>query len=227
MAGQLARVEERERRQLAGYLHDAIGQNLALTRIKLGALRQALAETDHADHVQQIRELVEQSIQATRSLTFELSPPLLHDLGLAAAVEWLTEDIEQRHGLRVSLQCIGDLRSLDQDTRTTMFSAVRELLINVVKHARADHAEVRLQCGPGRVRASVADDGRGFDPGDAESPRKPEGGGFGLFSLKERLQSAGGELCVESEPGTGTVVRVKLPLNREPQKGTQRVGDTS
>jgi PAS domain S-box-containing protein len=219
MAERLARVEEREREQLASYLHDAIGQTLALTRIKLGALRKTLEQTDYHQPVEQIRELVEQSIQATRSLTFELSPPVLHDLGLEAAVEWLAEDIEQRHSLEVSLETLGPPRKLDGDARTTLFGVVRELLINVVKHARADTATVRLDRSGQRLRIQVTDDGVGFDTEAAGPSPGVDSGGFGLFSLTERMRSLGGTFYVESRPGCGTTATVELPLEEiaEPQ----------
>jgi signal transduction histidine kinase len=206
LASELSRTEERERRRIAEELHDRIGQELAVLRIQLGQLG-----SEHpacATVITELRELVEQTIADTRSLTFEISPPMLYALGLAPTVEWLCEQMERQHGIRMSVsQDIGGRRVTD-DARALLYISIRELLMNVVKHAKASSAEVSIAAVGEWLWVRVTDDGVGFS---AE-----EGGmrtdAFGLFTVQERLLSLGGSMSISSAPGKGSEVVLKVPL---------------
>lgn len=215
LASELSLTEERERRAIATDLHDHIGQILALTKIKLGELQhQTKGKT-----LEEIRELVEQSIQYTRTLTFELSPPILYELGFQAAVEWLAEQIQEKHGIRVSVDGDEAVGPLSDDIRMLLFKAVRELLLNVAKHAHARQTTVIIRQEGEGLRIMVADDGEGFDVSLLEGPAGSTRG-FGLFSIRERLSHFGGWLEINSQPGEGTTAILHTPLKpgagREP-----------
>jgi PAS domain S-box-containing protein len=206
LASELALSEERERRRIATNLHDRIGQSLAFARLKLAALmkdNEAIAE---------VRELIEQAIVDTRSLTFELSPPVLYELGLVAAIEWLTRKFQQEHRIQTRFHDDGQPKPLDENFRVVLFQSVRELLVNVVKHARASHVQVLLRRDADALRIIIEDDGIGFDVSGASAKREAARS-FGLFNIRERVEYLGGRVKIRSEPGRGTRVTLIAPLS--------------
>lgn len=209
---ELISSEERERRELAVELHDQIGQTLALAKIKLGGLREAVPQ-ELFKSVTEIRDLVDQAVKSSRSLTLELGATILHELGLEAALASLVEDTGRRHGISCQFVKDADFRPRDKHTEIALFRAVRELLINVVKHASAKRIEVTVHCTDSSFVIRVYDDGSGF--------MVPKGGfhatherGFGLFSIQERMSRLGGSMTVVSNPGRGTCVTLEAPLAR-------------
>jgi PAS domain S-box-containing protein len=209
LASELVLAEERERRRLSGDLHDEISQLLTLTRIRLGVLERSAAGTVLAGQLGELRSPIEQAIQAVRSLTFQLCPPALYDLGFVPAAEWLAEDMQQRYGLRVDLSDDGADKPLDERMRVVLFRSLREVLINAAKHAGVDGARVQIRRDGTRVVVQVDDAGVGFDQA-AHRGGAPRG--FGLFSIEERLGYLGGRLAVRSLPGEGTTVTLEAPL---------------
>lgn len=206
LAAELSLSEERERRRIASNLHDRIGQTLAFARLKLGTL----AERMEPQAVKELRELIEQAIGDTRSLTVELSPPVVYELGLVAAIEWLARKIQQEQGIRTRFHDDGQEKPLDDNFRIVLFQAVRELLVNVVKHAHASHAQVLVRRDADALRIIIEDDGAGFDPGGVAANR--DGRSFGLFHIRERLEYLGGRMKIRSEIGRGTRVTLIAPL---------------
>ena len=204
-----ALLEERERRRIAVDLHDRIGQSLALAQIKLGSIRGEVTGAPRKAIDDAIEQIV-QSIGDTRSLTFELSPPVLYDLGLKEALSWLVEDIEKRYGLHIEIVDDGLDKPLDQGASALVFRAVRELLMNVFKHAGSAHATVSLRRTGDHFDIEVVDEGSGFSP-DEEGARE-SGGGFGLFSVREQIRRLGGTVTIVSAPQEGTRVSVLVPL---------------
>ncbi|MCG3179647.1 MAG: hypothetical protein BIFFINMI_01988 [Phycisphaerae bacterium] len=217
LASELLLAEERERRELAADLHDGLGQTLTLAAIRLAELGRT-ADPASADALSQVRDLIDQANRAARSLTFQISPPVLHDLGLAAALEWLGEDLQARHGLEVVLEEEGRRFPMDDSTRVIIYRSVRELLTNVIKHAGAGEARVALAREGNTLRITVEDDGRGFDPAamfeDRSQPDRRRGR-FGLFSIRERLNQLGGSVQIDTSPGRGTTVTLRAPLSVE------------
>lgn len=199
-------AEEEQRRELASDLHDDVGQLLSLLAIKLRALEDTL-EGDAGRAVGEIHGLADQARQRISSLSFTLSPGLLFDVGLIAAAERLTEDIEAEYGLHVDLESHGDLGSIDQVTRVALYRSFRELLINTAKHAGTGQALAVFSAGGGAIELLVSDAGRGFEP------RMPTRG-FGLVNLRNRIESLGGSVEITSAPGQGTTCRVTLPTRR-------------
>jgi signal transduction histidine kinase len=209
LAAEISLTQEKERRQIADDLHDHIGQNLVLAKMKLGELN-ALPPSQHSAAIEQVRSLLDQSIKDTRSLIRDLSPQVLYELGLEAAIDWLVEQTQAKYGLRCVADIIPLRKPLKEDRRVILFQAVRELLVNVAKHARATQATVTLRGNGDHVEIQVMDDGSGFDESLLTLPHAA-GMGFGLFSVRERLTSLGGELRIESAPGRGTRATVILP----------------
>lgn len=215
LAAELALTEERERRRIATDLHDHISQTLAVTQMKIDALGVMAEGPQQQEYLSQISAYIDQMDEDIRTLTFQLSPPVLHELGLAAGVRWQAEQLQAQHDIRITVADDSQTKPLHDDTLALAFRAIRELLMNVVKHARARNAAVRLWREEGRIHAVVQDDGVGFQPGD--SPRVDLEDGFGLFSVRERINSIGGTLDIESSPGSGTRVHVTVPLQSDPQ----------
>jgi PAS domain S-box-containing protein len=203
LQSELLLAEERERRRLAIDLHDGLNQLLALAQMKLGELR--LAEGDARSGIVEVERIVREAEQAARSLTFQLSPPVLHDFGFEAAVQWMVADVRESFGLEVELLEEGEPADLEENVRILLYRAVRELLINVAKHAQASHARVHLARQGGQVAVSVEDDGVAFDP------TQVTGRGIGLSSIRERLESLGGRMHIRSAPGAGTTVTLVSP----------------
>ena len=209
VASELSLTEERERRRLATDLHDHVGQILALAQIKLGAIRESASSTHLVEPMDEVRRLIEQTIQYTRSLTFELSPPILYDLGFEAAVEWLAELIQEQQGITVKVQADRSAKPMNDEIRVILFQTVRELLVNVVKHAKAKHIRIFIAREEAALQVKIEDDGLGMGI-SADAADGPSG--FGFFSIGERLKYLGGHLEVVSEPGWGTRVTLQVPL---------------
>jgi PAS domain S-box-containing protein len=212
LASELTLLEERERRRIANDLHDHIGQTLALSKIKLGELRESVSPSFRKP-LGEIHGLIEQTIRYTRSLTFELSPPILYELGFEAAVEWLTEQIQEKHGISVEFEDDLQPKPLGKEMRILLFKAVDELLMNVIKHAQAHKAKVAIQREGSHIRIMVEDDGIGFHTPEATPLAEVKG--FGLFSIRERLRHLGGSLQIQSGPCRGALITLLVPIEQK------------
>lgn len=213
LASEMELAEERERRRIAVDLHDHIGQNLALAKIKLDELHDRASASEWASALRELQNLIQQTILDARSLLFEISPPVLHELGLGAALECLAEQFQAQHGIQIQFEEDSEPKPLHHDARAFLFKAVRELLLNVIKHARARHAKVSLQRKDNRLCAVVTDDGSGFNVADLQH-HSGKISGFGLFNLRERLDYNGGELMIDSSPGHGARISLIFPLEQ-------------
>lgn len=220
LAAELSMAEERERRTLAISLHDRIGQGLAVVKLKLETLKHLLPPEHHA-RLEDVTVLIKDIVNDTRSLTFDISPPILYELGLEPAVTWLGEHVTRQFGLPVDVRCDASGVELAEGLRIMLFRSIQELLMNVVKHAHASCASVRLlRHGVSQVRAVVEDDGTGFDV-SAHSWRPSAASGFGLFSIRERISHLGGGVEIDSGPGRGTRVRLTVPGARAKAHGEE------
>lgn len=195
-------------------MHDNIGQALALLQIKLGSLKQALSP-EAAFELNGARDLLAQTIKTTRSLTLEMGLSVLHELGFESGLEWLREKYQDQHGLKVEMSCERLSVSLDEPQKTMLFRAAQELLTNIVKHAQARQAKISLVREKDQLVLAVEDDGVGFEVSDLTVV-----GGFGLFSIAERVSNQGGQMDVISAPCEGTRVIITLPLHSEAQPGS-------
>jgi CheY-like chemotaxis protein/two-component sensor histidine kinase len=212
LATELNLTEQRERRRLATELHDYLAQLLALGRIRLAQAKQQPMTPVLGKNLNEVQEVLDQALTYARTLVAQLSPPMLKDFGLPMALKWLAEQMQQRD-LAVSLELEKDLPPLPEDHAMLLFQSVRELLLNVMKHAETKQARITVREIEGRLHISVADPGKGFELTDsasaAEGDRSP---GFGLFSIRERMLSLGGRFELSSRPGMGTEATLIAPL---------------
>lgn len=209
---ELSLAEERERRALAQDLHDDLGQVLAAAKIKLGTLSKLDQMAEMKKRCADISALLDRAHALIRSLTFQLSPPVLFELGLVPALEWLAEEMRRLYDLQVSVLDEGVKKQLDTSVSTILFRAVRELLINVAKHAKVSRAKVTIQRSSLHIMIQVVDEGVGLHRSIRAKPSKKRGAaGFGLLSMHERLSYIGGEMKIESMPGDGTLVTLIAP----------------
>jgi len=209
-------IEERERRYIAAELHDQIGQALVVSKMKLEVMRESASSRDLRRTLGEICNMLGQAIRDTRSLMFELSPPVLNELGLEMAVaEWLDEEIQEKHGIKSEFEDDGQPKPLDDDLRALLFRNVQELLLNVVKHAHANKVKVSIHRIGSRICVSVEDDGIGFDPGKVVEAKARAEEGFGLFGIRERLEDLGGHFEIDSVPGHGANITLMAPLKQE------------
>jgi PAS domain S-box-containing protein len=211
LAAKLALVEESERRRIAENIHDHIGQSLAVARLKIGALKRTVMIDENLKNLDEINILIEEAIKNTRSLTFELSPPILYDLGFGAAVEWLGEHLLEKNGVGFNLVNKLQPKTLDEELRVILFTAVRELFFNIIKHAQAKMVFISVRKTGDKIMLEVRDDGTGFIA-DLNSTGYRKAGSFGLFSINERLEHFGGRLEIVSQPGQGTRIAIEAPL---------------
>ncbi|MEX0653105.1 MAG: PAS domain S-box protein [Phycisphaeraceae bacterium] len=215
LAAELTDTEQRERRRLAQWLHDDLQQILVAAKMRLTPLR----ETGEARAVDEAEQLLAQAIETSRSLTIELAPPVLYDLDLNTAMAWLARSVREKYGLNVDVVADDTVPVEREQLRVLLFTAVRELLLNVVKHASVDHARIILQRGDGQLRVAVDDRGAGFDIQTHYA--RAERSGYGLFSLQERLELLGGQVRIDSEPGKGTHVEILVPQLASPQADSE------
>jgi len=204
-SAQVALEIEQAQRRAAEDLHDGIGQVLALAKIKLGLLRDKEDAQRHGPQLQGIEGLIAEARDRTREMTWRLSPPVLYEVGLVAALQWLAKDMERRYGLRVTVEEEGECSELDEESRISLFRSVSELLINVAKHANVDRAVVRVSNWVRDIMIVVEDQGIGFDP----SSNAHE---YGLFSVRERQHHLGGILSIASRRGHGTKIILIAPV---------------
>jgi len=223
LSSRLTLAEERARRQLAIALHDTVGQTLALGKIKLGALGGMLTEPKPLKLLGEIREMFVEAVRQTRTLSFELSPPILYELGLGAAIEWLGEDCAGRHGFQVHFQGTDREHAIAETVSILFFQSARELLTNIAKHAKATRVDISIEIDNGRLAMRIADNGTGLAPNalaDAVSKKNS----LGLFSIRERMKHIGGTFEIQSTQGHGTVVQLSAPA--QAPSGTEPELDT-
>jgi PAS domain S-box-containing protein len=209
LASQLRATEQKERRRIAIQLHDGIGQLLAVAQMNLDRLSQEPAPSPGA--LVGVRELIEQAVAHTRSLTSDLSPAILYEAGLLPAIEWLVAQIHRKHGLSIDVRVDGAPIVADEEIRVLVFTSIRELVMNIVKHARVSQASISLCQRGDRLTIVVEDRGVGFDPARLH-PSMHGDSGFGLFSIRERFSYVGGAFRTETAPGQGTRMILDAPV---------------
>ncbi len=210
LTGELTLTEQRERTRLAHILHDHLQQVLVAAKFRLTLLGRGGDDVVNKA-TKEVEELIDESILASRSLTAELSPPILHEAGLSEGLQWLARRMADTQGLFVDLE-LNECGPLPDDLKILLFQSVRELLFNVAKHANTRSAVVNLRCFDGSLQVTVSDQGVGFDP--LAMPLAGERGrGFGLLGIQERLGFMGGALRIESSPGQGSRFVLSVPVN--------------
>ncbi len=211
LSSQILLTQEQERRRIAVDLHDRIGHALSSIMLNLGAFKQTSSTSADDGIIDEISNIVEQCIEDTHSLTFEISPPILYDLGLEAALDWLAEQTQTKHKIQIRVEDDEQEKPLDENLRVLLFQASRELLFNMVKHSQAASATISIKRIDQHIKIVIEDDGIGFDP-EKERYRKNKTGGFGLFSIQERMAQQEGIFEINSAPGNGTRITMISPM---------------
>lgn len=220
MARELIMAEERERNRIAGELHDQVGQRLILGKMKLDALVSRMPSEQCESDVEAVRTVLDQSIQDIRSLTFQIRPPVLASAGLEAAIQWLSEEFKEDFGLRIEFSDDSQPKPMGYEVRSTIFQVVRELLLNVTKHADTKRVMIRMKRKDDTIVITITDNGIGFDTMEV-SKRSGRKGGYGLFNIHQRIDCLGGNLVLESVPGSGTCATITVPLEESTISGSK------
>jgi signal transduction histidine kinase len=199
-------VREQERTRIAREIHDELGQSLTTLRMKASLLGLALPGCDPelARQTDEMKSLIDQTIVVVRNVATKLRPGAL-DLGIVSAIDWLAQDFEDRTGIPCSLD-LDEGVELDDERSTMVFRILQESLTNVVRHAQASHVEISFLREGDAYRLEVRDDGCGFTP-DVMGGKKT----FGLLGIRERATVLQGDLEIDSAPGAGTALRLRIP----------------
>lgn len=211
LASELFLVEERQRRCIATELNDYIGQTLYYCKNKLGVLKELVSTIEMKKSSNEILALIEQTIDYTKSLTFQLGTPILYEEGLEAALKWLGYQFQKQFDLKFHFEDDLKPKPLDDETAILLYQAARELLTNVTMHAKARNMKMSIQRDYKNVQINVEDDGIGFDISKID-PYANKTEGFGLFTIQERLKYLGGNFKFSSKPGHGTSATMIVPL---------------
>ena len=211
LTSELSLIEERERRTIATDLHDHVGQVLTLVGLKVDELQENVSSPTCSPLIEEIQTLIGQTIRSIRSLMFELSPPVLYDFGLEEAIEWLAEHFSQAHDLKILVTKDEQPKPLKTEGNVILFQSVKELLMNIVKHAQATSVKISIQRACNDLRIIVEDNGKGFDINLIDH-NQHKIKGFGLFSIYERLEYYGGRMIIESNEGQGTTITLLMPM---------------
>lgn len=207
LADQLTTMEEAQRRKIAVNLHDTVAQTLAIANMRLGYLLKSLRQPDQVEDLEEIRGLVQSSVNATRKLIEEISPPILAEQDFETAVSWMARQFEERYHMEISVATDTGGVELKDHKKRFLFHALRELLTNITRHAGTHHATVSLSLDYGNICLHVSDDGVGFTPAGIK-----DSNGLGLFHIEERSETLGGDFRLDSKPGAGTAVSVLVPI---------------
>ena len=214
-------AEERERRRIAINLHDHLTQSLAMTKIKLSEIQKEILNQKVRTHLNEAKNYLDESIQNSRKITYELSPPILYELGLTEAIEWLIKQMGTNNKIKTIYRSALADTFIDNDDRILLYRAINELLNNSIKHSGCSTIFVNLYRKEDKIFAEVGDDGIGFEP-DKSALKYPGEGGFGLFSIRERLEYLNGSIDISSNPGSGTNITLSLSLKKNSLKKEKR-----
>jgi len=210
---ELTLTEEKERKRIAEYIHDAIGQTLSITYLKLSSVLNANLQPGVYKVVKEASEMINSAILESRSLTYDLSPPVLYEFGLIPAIKWKLEQVSTKMGIKTQFSGDQILLTLDSTVKIVVYRIICELLANIIKHADASLIKIEIEKNPENYCISVIDNGVGFKENNVSGPTNKRG--FGLFSIYERLEAIKGSLIIESDKQWGTRANVILPLNEQ------------
>lgn len=212
LSARLETIREDERKRVAREIHDQLGQALTAIKIEFTSFLDTLApEALNPSKAKSIVSLVNQTIDSVRRISTELRPRILDDLGIVAALEWMSEDFETRTGKKVSTDLPGDF-AIDPEQATAIFRIAQEALTNIARHADATHVEVSLRQSGVELILQIMDDGIGIPEGTIGQPPS-----VGILGMQERAALIGAKLSISSTPGRGTTVRLRVPLLQKAQ----------
>jgi signal transduction histidine kinase len=215
---ELSEAEDRERQRLAEVLHDDLQQVLAAAKFHLGLLNaQVKSDPSRQAIVGKVNQMLVDAIAKSRSLSHDLSPAALHQDDFAETLRWLAGRMQAQHGLTVHVEAPAEIHIPSDTIKSFLYKAVQELLFNVVKHARVKEARLRVRLFGRYLGLSVCDGGRGFDPTEVRQTA-----GFGLLSIRERIELLGGRMMMHSAAGQGSTFFIVVPDGRIAEDGGQK-----
>ena len=218
-ASHILHAQEEERKRIARELHDETSQVLTSLLISLALVEESVNDVASRERIGETRALAHQTLRAVRNISLDLRPSALDDLGLLPALRWYVKEYQQKCGVEVELTSSGLRERLPAEMETALYRIIQESLTNTAKHAHARHVWVTLTDDGLLMRATVRDDGAGFDA--AATLRKPwQDRGLGLAGMMERATLLGGSVEIDSEPGAGALMTVTIP--RASQTNTRR-----
>jgi signal transduction histidine kinase len=221
MASELAQVEQRERGRLAAILHDNMQQLLVAARIQISIVNHVLLPINERNALSRANAIISQALADSRTLTADLSPPILHGAGLGAALEWLAGRMAELHCFTVSLSIDRRAEPQTESLRVLLFEAVRELVFNSCKHSGCARVRVKITREQNDwMRVVVEDAGKGFDP-KMLNASMASGERLGLFSIQQRLAHVGARMALASAPGVGTRVEILALIDRRDRVGNR------
>jgi CheY-like chemotaxis protein len=209
---ELSQTEQRERKQLSKILHDHIQQLLVAAMMQVGSLKRGNDMEQMRATAQGVESILRETLDASRSLTIELSPPALDAAGLIGGLNWLVSRMKEKNQFTVNLRADHRAEPASEEMRYLLFECVRELLFNAMKHSGLMECDVAiLQTRDRRIKIVIRDEGKGFDP-DMLEKRLAAESTFGLFSVQQRLIHIGGEMEIVTSPGKGTSITITVPI---------------
>ncbi len=213
---QVVGAQEAERKRIARELHDATGQSLTAMTLGLRGIANVVANISPAvaEQIEELRSFGTNALKELRHIIANLRPSQLDDLGLIAALEWYVQEFEDRYAVPVDFVTEGEAVRLPSEYETVLFRITQEALTNIAKHAEASQVTITLKASPTRIVVTIIDDGRGFDP---KKVLRDDGKqtGWGLLGIVERTLLLGGDYKIDSTPGEGTRIKVRIPLVME------------
>ncbi len=212
MTQELNSIEDNTKQQIAIKLHDNIGQSMALSKITLSNISKDMNYSEIEKNVNSAISLLTDAIKNSRDLTYEISPPILHELGLGEAVKWYIKQIRKIFDIKFRLQGIQEADILTQNTKILLYKSVVELINNIIKHSNASIVIIIFKEFKNTFRIIVKDNGIGFKIYTEQKLSKDKK--FGLFSINERIRYIGGKFKIESDSKKGTKITIKIPIER-------------
>jgi len=212
LTSKLASIEEQERKKIAEGIHDSIIQPLVFLDVKVKSLDKITDRDNLAQAYAEMRKVLAKLIEKSRTFTFDLSDPILYELGLEHAIEdYLQSDIEEKHEIKTTFEYDIKKQDLDQGIMTFLYKSIKELLVNILKHAEADNINVSLLQKRKNIIVCIEDNGRGFEA-SVNTKEQNLSAGFGLFNIREKADYMGGSLDIKSKSGAGSRVTLTIPL---------------
>ncbi len=212
LTSEITLAEEKERRRIAVNLHDHLSQSLAMSKIKLTEVEKEDLDPNTLEKIKEAKNFLDTAINNSRKITYDLSPPVLYDLGFSAAVRWRLDQVERDHNLKTEFVDNVDRMILKDEVKILLFRAAIEIINNTIKHSKATKLTVLINKDKKYLHISFADNGIGFDYEVAEKEATKKRS-FGLFSIRERISFIHGELKIDSFIGSGTTINIKIPYN--------------
>ncbi|PWE00484.1 PAS domain-containing sensor histidine kinase [Marinilabilia rubra] len=208
---ELTLIEEKQRKEIAGNIHDHLSQSLVISKMKLNDLIMDPSTKSDTQKLESIKNHISDALENSRNITYDLSPPILYELGLVETMYWLIEKTEREHDLAIDFQTDFEKTDLPETDLILVYRSVQEVIYNIIKHARATEVNVLFQNKNGGVNIVIRDNGRGFDVTYLKA-KQERGKSFGLFAVQERIENMGGQFTLDSKPGSGTTVEFLLPF---------------